>query len=971
MDSSQSSYRFVRTDEFTPNSANGWVSFGPVSLCRPAATGRTFTITGVSPGDGFAAPVLQLILLGPKAFRLRFNPKGDYTHDGSYAVVDTDLGAFSPTVERNDPTGLVLDLGGITLDVLFAPFTLRVFLGGQLISSDTDRGIVYLPGNVTGREAVACFKQSPAEAYYFGFGEKGGPNLPMNGTSLTFFNYDNYKYDGANSGPTAVVPGDTAPGPLNPNEPLYNSIPFLIEDNPRPLDGNGQPTGTPYAYGLLFDNEAQTYFNIGASSASAGDMSGLYYFGALYGEIDYYFLAGSDVAEVLGQFKTLVGPPAMPPMWALGYHQGCYGYFNQDKVLGAVQAYRRAAIPLDGIHIDVDFQNNYRTFTASPEKFPGGGAPTFAALAAQGVKASTNITGIVTIQPLDESGQSSPYDVLDSGKAIGAFIADVRAEDPTAPPAGLFVTNESYGCNYGSNPYPSPGAPYDPSCGGTPLGTYGYYADLGRPEIRAWWGGLYKPLLDAGLEMVWQDMTDPATQRSVSDTMPWKTLALNLMMYDWTAGGMVPAAHIHNVFALNLIAATYDGLVKLRQDSGVDKRPFIIARGGYTGVHRYAASWTGDSASDWNFLSILIPEILNFGLSGQSMAGADVGGFALSSAGGYANGTLSPSYVANGAVVGGITDPELLVRWTTMSAFFGWFRNHYDGYNKQFQEPYGYAEPVPSICRKYIGIRYKLLQLFYDQMYEAAQTGLPICRPMFLNDGADLSTYQHLDDQFMVGHDLLVAPVVNRGQVSRDVYLPAGSDWYAYADTVAPLQGPSPGGQSINWYVPLDLVPLYVRAGAIIPRRELEQFVGQLPVNPISIDIYPGPDSLHILYLDDKIGMTAQSAGAYRTVQISQSVRITDRRVQTVRLQRLHDQFTPVEDFYFIGFLDSPAPLSVSIAGVAVPILQAATDDAAAALLAASAVNAAYYNQSLRTTFVKLFDQASDMSVVGTFPPRG
>jgi alpha-glucosidase len=966
MDSSQSSYRFVRVDEFSPASSGAWALFGPVSSCQVDPTGLLFTITGVSPGQGFAAPVLKLSVLGPKAFRLRFDPAGDYDHDGSYAVANRDLGASTPNVTQNDANGLVVDLGGITLDILFAPFTLRVRMGGQIISSDVDGGPVYLPGNVTGREAVANFKQMPVEASYFGCGEKGGSTLRLNGTTLTFFNYDNYKYGGGNGGPAAVVPPNTWPGPLNASEPLYNSIPFLIEDNQRPVDGSGHPTGVPYAYGLLFDNESQSYFNLGA-----GGMTGRYYFGALYGEIDYYFMAGSNTAEVLQQFVTLTGSPALPPMWALGYHQGCYGYYDHEKVLGAVNAYRQAAIPLDGIHIDVDFQNNYRTFTASPMKFPSGGKTTFAALADLGVKASTNITGIVTIQPLDENGAASPYSVLDSGKAIGAFIQDIRAEAPTAPSAGLFVTNESYGCNYGSNPYPSPGAPLDPSCGQTPLGTYGYYADLGRQEVRDWWGGLYQPLLDAGLEMVWQDMTDPATQPSVSDSMPWKTLALNLMMYDWTAGGLVPSAHIHNVFALNLISATYDGMVKLRQASGVDKRPFIIARGGYTGVHRYAASWTGDSASDWNFMSILIPEILNFSLSGQSLAGADVGGFALSSASGAANGTLSGSSVQNGSVVGGITDPELITRWTTMSAFFGWFRNHYDGYNKQYQEPYAYSEPVPTICRKYIGIRYKLLQLFYDAMYEATQSGLPICRAMFLNDGADSAVYQHLDDQFMVGANLLVAPVIQRGQTSRNVYLPAGSDWFAYQDTMAPLQGPSHGEQSINWYAPLDIVPLYVRAGAIVPRRELEQYVGQLPVNPISLDIYPGPDSTHILYLDDKVGMKALTAAAYRTTEVSQTLRTAAQRVQTVRLRRIHDAYTPTETFYYIGMLGTPAPVSVTVDGAAVPIILAATDSASAAQLADSTVNAAYHNGSLQTTFIKLFDVRPDTQVVGTFPLQG
>jgi alpha-glucosidase len=955
MDSANSSYRFVRVDEFTPNGGAPWSSFGSVANVAADANGSSFTLTGISPSAGVPAPVAKIYVIGPSTFRVRFNPRFksavDYQQDGSYAVVSSAVGAVNAQVVQNDAGKLSIALSAdARLDVLLQPFTVQAYWKGRLVSSDTAQGLVYLPG-VPGAQAVANFKALPANARYFGFGEKGGTTLDMSQQSMTFFNYDNYKYGGANSGSAAVVPGFSTPGPLNTAEPLYNSIPLLIEDNPNPLDSGGRPTGAPYAYGLFLDNEAQTYFNVGQNSSYAGNMYGKYYFGALYGEIDYYVMLGDSTADVLSQYTTLTGRAALAPMWALGYHQGCYGYFSAERVIAAVQSYRNANIPLDGMHIDVDFQNNYRTFTASPEKFPGGGAPMFATLAGWGVKASTNITGIVSMVPQDETGAVVPYPVLDDGIAKDVFYKDVRIDDPNPPAApGYLVVNENYGTDTGVNPFQPLGSD---------LGTYGHYADLGSLPVRDWWGLQYKPLLDAGLEMVWQDMTDPATQQSISDSMPWKTLPLNLSVYDFTSNGPVAHAQVHNVFALNLISATYEGLVKLRQQSGVDKRPFIIARGSYAGVQRYAANWTGDSASDWNFLSILIPEILNFGLSGQPMAGADVGGFAVSSTGGPQNGT--------GAY--GITDAELFTRWTTLSAFIGWFRNHYDGYNKAFQEPYRYGEPYASICRKYIEIRYKLLQCFYDALYECTQSGMPICRAMFLTDRSDPNVYQHLDDQFMVGQNLLVAPVVQKGSTSRDVYLPAGSSWYAYTDNQAPLQGPSPGGSSISWYAPLDLVPMYVRAGAIIPHRELEQYVGQLPTNPLTLDIYPGPDSSYQLYLDDKVSTQAQGNGVYRLTQISQSMRVLPgSRVQTVQINRLYDKFQPKEPYYFVAMLDTNVPTTVAVKGAALPGISGGSDSANAAQLEAAAVNAFYYNQSLRTTFVKVFDTSAQTQVVGTFP---
>jgi alpha-glucosidase len=929
-DSANSSYRFVSVDQFTPNSGQGWTSFGNVSKFEFDATTSVFTVTGVSVG-GSAAPVLKIYILGPSAFRVRFRRDGDYSRDGSFAVVNSNLGASAINILQKDAKKLSVELGTIRLDVLAMPFTVQVFRGGVLISTDTAQGLEYIAGSDPTKAAVANFKMIPAGAHYFGFGEKGGDQIDMLNTSMTFFNFDNFKYSGPNTGNAAVVPSFSSPGPLNYAEPLYNSVPLLIEDNPMPLAGG------PYCYGLFFDNEAQSYFNIGQSSSYAGDMYGKYYFGALYGEIDYYIMVGSDLPSVLDQYTTLTGRPALPPMYVLGYHQGGYGYFNENAVLSVVQSYRAAKIPLDGIHIDIDFQNNYRTFTASPAKFPDGGQPMFQKLHSLGVKASTNITGIISIVKKDESGMDAPYSVLQDGITHDVFYKDVRAED-VPPPAspGYFVVNESYGTDRdGFNPFQPPGST---------LGTYGYYADLGKNANRQWWGGLYQSLLDAGLDMVWQDMTDPATQPSISDSMPWKTLPLNLMVWDETSSGMVPHAQVHNVFALNLVKATYDGLLKLRPKN----RPFIIARGGYAGIHRYAASWTGDSASDWDFLRILIPEMLNFGLSGQPLSGADVGGFAAA---------------VNLSRLESIATPELLTRWSNLSAFLGWFRNHYDKYNKSFQEPYNYGNPISTNCQKYIEIRYKLLQYFYDALFESTQSGLPICRPMFLTDRSDLNTYA-MKDQFMVGNDILVAPVVIQGSTSRNVYLPTGSQWFAYQDTKAPLVGPNAGGQSINWYVPLDIVPVYVRAGAIIPRRELEQYVGESAAAgkycPLTFDIYPGPDNTHILYLDDKVSTDAQDPAkkAYRLTKISQSSAVPGQQI--VRVKRLFDQYTPQEPFYYVALLKTTQPTSVIGNHGAVPLINAESDQASADALAASATDAYYYNQSLQTSFIKVFDADSD-----------
>jgi alpha-glucosidase len=738
---------------------------------------------------------------------------------------------------------------------------------------------------------------------------------------------------------------------------------------------------------------AQSYFNIDLVINGVNT----YYFGALYGFMDYYFMAGNQAADIIGQFVRLTGPAEMPPKYVFGYHQGCYGYYDRFKLAQAANSFRAARIPCDGLHIDVDFQNNYRTFTCSNIKFPNA-KELFTDLATIGFKCSTNITSLITANPLDENGVvGTSYTARDTGFTNNAFILANHEGQPTS--TDFFLGNEYYGVNAGTNPYSYPPNVPD-SNGNTNLGSYGYYPDLGSDAVRQWWGEQYADILDLGIEMIWQDMTCPALvsgplpgqPSTVQVALPGgqvgvrinteqcneKTFPLDLLVHDIT-GVWLANARIHNGYVMNLLKATSDGLVKLRSTL----RTFIIARGGFAGTQRYGGLWTGDSASSWDFLLINVPEVLNIGMSGQPVSGCDIGGFA----NGSGSGPGGP--VVDGNATGTVTDPELLTRWMTMGALLPWYRNHYDGYVKAFQEPYAYPEPVPANCRKWIEIRYRLIQVIYDAMYQATQTGMPIARALFLNDPNDLVIYQNMfacmDTEFFVGHDILVAPILepqSAGNATRDIYLPAGSGWYAYQNDQNPLLPPMPGGlvnggpSVSNFHAPLTgdplfIVPVYVRAGAILPMRALEQWVGQLSECPLTIEIYPGPDSTYQLYLDDGLSTDFQKNSTYRLATIAQSQIIGQNRVQTVTLTRTFDQFQPAETFYFIALLRTPSPTTVTANGQALPVVQAGSDSASANALAESAVNACYYNQSLQTTFIKIFDVSANMTVVGTFAPTG
>lgn len=925
------SYTFVNVNEFTPNT-QGWSTIGTIT--QATRNGNAWTLQMQPAGLS-----LVLSFLGPTCFRVRFSPipDADLGTETSFAVVDRDLGPVNLTVVQDDGQALVVDTGEMRVEVGLQPFAVSVYRDGQLISQDyPGQGLVYIPGQVV----TANFKTFPQNALYTGFGEKAGSQLVKNQFTMTQFNFDNFIYS------TGPLPSGQQGGPLNPTEPLYCSIPLIIETNPNPT---GPFAGSPYAYGIFLDNPAQTYFNVGANDYS--DMDGKYYYGALYGEMDYYFMAGGAVPDVLRQYTTLTGRGPMPPKYVFGFHQGGYGYYDSNRVQAVANAFRDAQIPCDGLHIDVDFQDNYRTFTSSNIKFPN--APQFmAGLHANGFKCSTNITPLLTDNALDEYGNITPYAQRDTIAGINGLIYDTRVGQGPSP--DLFVGQVSYGTNMGSNPYLT-AYPSIPPKVPMPLGGYGNYSDYGRADVREAWGQNYAYLVnEVGMDMIWQDMTCPALAGS-SDT-PWKTFPLDLMMNDGQT--YVPNGVMHNEYVLLLLMATWEGLGSLRPDT----RNFIIARGGYAGMQRYAALWTGDSASSWDFLNVNIPEVLNLGLSGVPISGTDIGGFATGS-----GSTGMPSYVQNGQVVGGITNYELLTRWMQLGSFLPWFRNHYDGYNKQFQEAYAYGEPVPSNCRIFVELRYRMLQVYYDAMYEWTQTGMPIARALFLNDPQDPGVYQHLNDQFFVGRDFLLAPILTQGwslsppqPTSRSVYLPAGSQWYAFMDNQYPLQGAVDGGTLIpSWNASLSQQPIYVRAGAILPFRELEQWVGQLAQNPLTFNVYPGPDSSYQLYLDDGISTQAEQKGAYRLTTVSHAAVQGGR---SVRVQRTYDRYTPPEPFYYVALLGSvQAPSSVSAAGADLP------DVGDPGTLAASTVNAYYWNASIQITFAKVFDTAADVTVTALF----
>jgi alpha-glucosidase len=272
--------------------------------------------------------------------------------------------------------------------------------------------------------------------------------------------------------------------------------------------------------------------------------------------------------------------------------------------------------------------------------------------------------------------------------------------------------------------------------------------------------------------------------------------------------------------------ATFEGLAALR----TNERPFVLTRSSFAGGQRYAAVWTGDNTADWGSMRQSISTVLGMGVSGFGFVGTDVGGFVHTAT------------------------AELFTRWLEVSVFYPFMRTHTDLPNPD-KEPWSFGPQFEAINKRTIELRYELLPYIYSAMRETAATGVPAMRPLFV-DFPDDETAAAVDDEFLFGSDLLVAPVLWEGAVERSVYLPRG-DWYDYW-TGQRFEG----GQTITVPAGLDVIPLFVKGGAFVFRQPVVQSTGEMPGNAMHVLIAPATKSDAILYEDDGLSLN-YAHGAY------------------------------------------------------------------------------------------------------------
>ncbi|MDB6115946.1 MAG: Alpha-glucosidase, partial [Lacunisphaera sp.] len=489
-------------------------------------------------------------------------------------------------------------------------------------------------------------------------------------------------------------------------------------------------------------------------------------FSAEGGEMNYYFFRGPGMKKILARYADLTGHMSLPPLWALGHQQSRYSYYPDTLAEAIVDRYRADDLPLDVLHLDIHYMNGYRDFTWDPRRFPDPKGFTDR-LRAKGVKVVTIVDPGVKFQP-PAPGATDPTEHPELAPQDQSYYAFNQGK------AGDFFLKRKNGEPYIGRVWPGDSV----------------FVDYTLPAAARWWGGMLRAYTDQGVAGIWTDMNEPA------DFIDRLGKSQGDVLFD-DGGTHSPYAKNRNVFALGMARATYEGLARLRPN----ERPFVITRAGYAGIQRYSTMWTGDNNCSWESLALTIPMFATLGLSGQPFVGADIPGFR------------------------GTADGELLARWYEAGFLAPLCRNHAE--NRSYDhEPWRFGTYYEDIVRKYLKLRYRLLPFLYTTLEEAHRTGVPLFRPLLLNYQDDPNTLA-LDDEFMIGSDLLVAPVLHPSVTSRLVYLPRGA-WYDFW-TSARLAG----GTTVTANAPLDVVPLFVRAGSIIPSGPEMNFVDEKPGAPL------------------------------------------------------------------------------------------------------------------------------------------
>ncbi len=472
-------------------------------------------------------------------------------------------------------------------------------------------------------------------------------------------------------------------------------------------------------FGAFFDYPGKMEFDIGYTRRDTMQIK------AAKNDLTVYIITGENEKDIVKQFRGIIGRSYIPPLWAFGYGQSRWGYKNEADIREVAAKYKAAGIPLDSIYLDIDYMEHYKDFTVDEERFPD----------LKGLAADMQAEGIHLVPIIDAGVKiEDGYSVYEEGVEKNYFCKNAEGGD--------FV-----------------GAVWPGRV---------HFPDFLQPEARDWFGKKYAVLTEQGIDGFWNDMNEPAifyTEDRLADTCAEieKLTAGNMGIDEYFAftgmvaglngnigdydkfyhnvnGQMVKHSEVHNLYGMNMTRSANEALREICPD----KRTLFFSRSSYVGAHRYGGIWQGDNKSWWSHILQSMQQLPALNMAGFLFTGSDTGGF------------------------GCDTTEDLMLRWLQYSLFTPLFRNHSaDGTREQELYRFSNADAAGNMIR----IRYSLVPYLYSEFLKAALRDEMMFRP-FAFDFADDADAKQVDDQLLLGNELMIAPIYKQNAKGRYVYLP-------------------------------------------------------------------------------------------------------------------------------------------------------------------------------------------------------
>lgn len=589
-------------------------------------------------------------------------------------------------------------------------------------------------------------------------------------------------------------------------------------------------------YGLFWDNYSPTTFKDNPSET---------FFSSEVGDgIDYYFMNGGNADGVIACMRDLTGEVPMFPLWTYGFWQSKERYKTQEETVGVVRKYRDLGVPLDGVIQDWQYWGNNYLWNA--------------------------------MDFLNEDF-SNPKKMINDIHAMNAHMI-ISIWSSFGPQTKQYKELDKIGALYNFRTWPESGLTSWPPNMEYPSGVRVY--DAFNPEARnIYWKYLNEGLFKVGVDGWWMDSTEP-------DHMGFKPADMD------TKTSLGSFRKVRNAYPLVTVGGVYDNQRKVSSD----KRVFILTRSGFAGQQRYGANvWSGDVYSTWDMLRKQVPAGLNFSLCGIPHWNSDIGGFF---AGAYNKSWNDGSASRNPLF------QELYVRWLQFGAFNTMMRSHGTDLSREIYNFGEKGEPIYDAIERTIHLRYSLLPYIYSTSWEVTNNQSSFMRALVMDFANDKNVLD-INDQFMFGKSILVTPILHaqytpeeivkaeveegwdRSDSNKDnisdvdftqkkatsAYLPEGTVWYNFW-TNEKING----GQEISQETEIDIIPLYIKAGSILPIGPKSQYATEKNWDNLEVRIYEGADGEFTLYEDENDNYNYEK-GIYSTIKFSWN---DDRKALTI-----------------------------------------------------------------------------------------